>query len=980
MELVPFQTRARTIDHLGRGQIADCPTAISELWKNAYDAYARSVALHIFDGNVPIAALVDDGHGMSRDEFIERWLVVGTESKVSNTVVSDDDRNGLPRRERQGEKGIGRLSVAYLGPTVLVLSKRKNDPFVAALLDWRLFENPHLSLGDVRVPVEEFSNTDQFPAILPNMFKLLLGNIRGSGQEKDRDKRVIDAWNRYSEAEKERGSVETTAQAIEALVATSDGLIENLFSRYLNEWPAWDSRSENGTALFVFSIHHELSVWVDPTVVRGDSESDTIKKSLRDTLTGFTDPYTETRLPFDYRVVVHTGSSFQVVVSTEKRLGVEDLMSLEHVVIGDVDELGVFRGQIRAYGRDMGEVSLPPSRIPPTRTNSKVGAFSICIATFEQTQERSSHSPEVHKRLSDLSELYSGLAIYRDGLRVMPYGRPDADYFGIEERRSFHAGRAFWSHRRSFGRVAISRADNPNLKDKAGREGLIDNRAKREMRILVVDLLKQTAGRYFNLESANYRELLPGIIEANRAAKESEDKLTQRRSNIFRQTIRKQTEPLAKALEQATAARILLREIVESKDGIPLVQFEDKLNEIRAGKAQFRPPPRPAKLGKFELPYREYRDQYAAYCAVADEVSKEWADAVEKVHRKPPDEEARSDLGRHQAFLHHILRKFEQRINELLGSERNRTGHTLDEDRKKFYTLAAPLLKELIDGRMTLAPVLGQMEELRDRLQIEFDQRYGSYVGALEQLAEGIDLETLVNWSGEQREDLESQVEQLNALAQLGITVEIVGHELETIDADIAGNLERLPADAKRSKAFREITSAHNSLVDRLRFLAPMKLSGTRLREDLTGERIFQYVQDFFGRRFEVSGIEFIASDSFRSITFRDYAYRVIPVFINLVNNSIYWVHSREERRIRFDTIGDLVVVADSGPGIDPDDQKFLFRLFFSRRVEGRGVGLYLCRANLAAGGHSIEYATEPNKRILDGANFVIRFQGLKHA
>ncbi len=56
-----FQTRARTIDHLGREQIADCPTAISELWKNAYDAYARNVSLNIFDGNTPVATLVDDG-------------------------------------------------------------------------------------------------------------------------------------------------------------------------------------------------------------------------------------------------------------------------------------------------------------------------------------------------------------------------------------------------------------------------------------------------------------------------------------------------------------------------------------------------------------------------------------------------------------------------------------------------------------------------------------------------------------------------------------------------------------------------------------------------------------------------------------------------------------------------------------------------------------------------------------------------------
>ncbi len=46
---VSFQTRARTIDHLGREQIADCPTAISELWKNAYDAYARDVALFTVD-------------------------------------------------------------------------------------------------------------------------------------------------------------------------------------------------------------------------------------------------------------------------------------------------------------------------------------------------------------------------------------------------------------------------------------------------------------------------------------------------------------------------------------------------------------------------------------------------------------------------------------------------------------------------------------------------------------------------------------------------------------------------------------------------------------------------------------------------------------------------------------------------------------------------------------------------------------------
>jgi DNA mismatch repair ATPase MutL len=79
---VSFQTRARTIDHLGRGQIADSPTAISELWKNAFDAYAKSVTLHVFDGTPAIAAVFDDGVGMDRDDIVERWLVIGTEAKL----------------------------------------------------------------------------------------------------------------------------------------------------------------------------------------------------------------------------------------------------------------------------------------------------------------------------------------------------------------------------------------------------------------------------------------------------------------------------------------------------------------------------------------------------------------------------------------------------------------------------------------------------------------------------------------------------------------------------------------------------------------------------------------------------------------------------------------------------------------------------------------------------------------------------------
>jgi hypothetical protein len=46
--MATFRVRARTVDMLGRQQIAGIPTAISELFKNAHDAYARNVEVDYF--------------------------------------------------------------------------------------------------------------------------------------------------------------------------------------------------------------------------------------------------------------------------------------------------------------------------------------------------------------------------------------------------------------------------------------------------------------------------------------------------------------------------------------------------------------------------------------------------------------------------------------------------------------------------------------------------------------------------------------------------------------------------------------------------------------------------------------------------------------------------------------------------------------------------------------------------------------------
>lgn len=122
--MAQFKTRARALDLLGRQQIAGIPTAINELLKNAYDAYADHFDISLLrkDG---LLVLRDDGIGMSRFDFENRWLILGTESKVksSNNLPPIDETK--PFRQVSGEKGIGRLAIASIGGQVLVLSRQK---------------------------------------------------------------------------------------------------------------------------------------------------------------------------------------------------------------------------------------------------------------------------------------------------------------------------------------------------------------------------------------------------------------------------------------------------------------------------------------------------------------------------------------------------------------------------------------------------------------------------------------------------------------------------------------------------------------------------------------------------------------------------------------------------------------------------------------------------------------------------------------
>jgi signal transduction histidine kinase len=78
----------------------------------------------------------------------------------------------------------------------------------------------------------------------------------------------------------------------------------------------------------------------------------------------------------------------------------------------------------------------------------------------------------------------SGVKVFRDGFRVLPYGNPDNDWLNMDMERVRQFERSL-SRNQIIGAIEINSKNNPNLLDKTDREGLIDNEAFRDFRSLV---------------------------------------------------------------------------------------------------------------------------------------------------------------------------------------------------------------------------------------------------------------------------------------------------------------------------------------------------------------------------------------------------------------------------------------------------------------------------------------------------------------
>lgn len=81
-----------------------------------------------------------------------------------------------------------------------------------------------------------------------------------------------------------------------------------------------------------------------------------------------------------------------------------------------------------------------------------------------------------------------GVNLFRDGLRILPYGEEDDDWLSLDERRYMKPGETI-SRKSILASIELTQEENKLLHDKTNREGLIENQAFLDLKNLALALI-----------------------------------------------------------------------------------------------------------------------------------------------------------------------------------------------------------------------------------------------------------------------------------------------------------------------------------------------------------------------------------------------------------------------------------------------------------------------------------------------------------
>ena len=973
--MAQFSVRARAVDMLGRQQIAGIPTALHELFKNAHDAYARRVEVDYFRAQRQLI-LRDDGDGMTRQEFVGKWLTLGTESKVNANL--ETPANGGPRglrpRKVLGEKGIGRLAVAAIGSCVLAMTRKDPtmtdiDELIVALVHWGLFEIPGIDLSAIDIPI----------------LALPAGQVPSQDDMKVLTDQVRTAIERLAAnvSDLKRKSL---LEALDAIETADPQSIE----RWLSEAAASEDRPDvtltgkgHGTHFLVAPVDPILDADIDVTGPWGSSPFQRLLLGFGNTLAG-----DDAEFAAEFRDHRPDGRTLELI-GEKSFFTPEEFYSVDHHFEGRFDEFGQFTGTIQLYRGEPQQyiLSWPQAAGRPT----ECGAFRLRLGYLMGLAEESRLPREEHGPMYDKLNRLGGLYIYRDGVRVLPYGNSDYDFLNIEQRRTLAAKDWFFSYRRMIGWIDITYDENAALVEKAGREGFRENRAYRQFREILEGFFKQLAidyfrptaelGDEFRLEREKLQEDADRLKRRDASTRERKRKFASDLQNVLgeieagtpataaselTESLRSRLQALSDLDSQTTTNALLEieREILEGVD-----QLEKRFTLVR---------PRGIALSKpVEAAWRSYeRVRITLGETVFEPTRAEISSLVEECrtrHGVELDRQRRAteNLQREKAASLTEVRKLRRDAEQAVVLLDRAVRNAMREEVAEFQAYVEGLVADL--GRLNLDGLPEDEAHARQReLERALDSRLRLGRSILEnmreQLAsvaaavvEGDDVEETAAALERRTVELQDRLDLYTDLAQAGSAIGIVGHEFGNVATGLRKSVDRLKPWAAGTPALKgiydDILSYFSELDSYLALFAPLSRRRYRRRTAVSGAYIEKYLLEALAGRLEESGIELKITDAFRKRSLQGLLPTILGAALNIVDNALYWAGTSEgdDKYIVLDSDEEGWLFSNSGPGIPLRMEERIFEFGVSTKPGGRGMGLAISRDALRKIGCDLE-------------------------
>ena len=427
IENLKIRPYARLLSMLGDQLIKNEIVALTELIKNAYDADADCCRIAFCNVNDDYTlrkessiVISDDGYGMSKAVLTTHFLNPATPVKSKDIELKKSTKN----RTKQGEKGVGRFSMLKLGRTIKVYSKEEESPEIHRIIfDFTSFDDEMISDSKNGEPV-------------------FLDELRIQYELVNEDELPTSSLIR----EKHKG---TDIVVSELKGNWNDALVNKLKQEVIQFCPLEiedDHILENRD----FAIVICKNGVEDPYYLR--DMMDLARIIDNKALYKISGKYLEKAKELQFSISEAGKAKQKHILSL---LPATNLNELENKLI----HLSDYSNNVKKFYEG--------------GKTTECGPFSFEFYVFDFA----ANSAEDYglSRVEKEQVKKQGIYLYRDGIRVQPYGTPGDDWLQIDRKRANARASQSFSNAQLIGQIRITRNDNHKLKDKTSREGIIED-------------------------------------------------------------------------------------------------------------------------------------------------------------------------------------------------------------------------------------------------------------------------------------------------------------------------------------------------------------------------------------------------------------------------------------------------------------------------------------------------------------------------